>query len=115
MTIAVQQTPKGELALVSGLTRPIGRTADFLDLLASTGAPTLALRKEDLAAGFFTLRTGIAGELLQKVSNYRRRLIVIGDFDGIKKKSLRDFIRESNRTGMVVFAASLEAALDMLA
>ena len=53
---------------------------------------------------------GIAGEVVQKLVNYRRRVAVVGNFSGIDSKSLRDFIYESNRRGNMIFVASFEEA-----
>ena len=115
MNYVVLQTAKGPVALC----RPedgkrIEGASDFLDLTAKCGASTIALERSGLAEGFFELRTGIAGEILQKVSNYRLRLIVLGDFSGIGGRALRDFIRESNGTGQVVFAEDMAAGIGLL-
>jgi len=72
------------------------------------------LSKNDLAEDFFDLKTGFAGECLQKVSNYRKRLVFLGDFRDIKSKAFRDFVHESNRTGQVLFASDIESAIEML-
>jgi hypothetical protein len=87
---------------------------DFLDFMASAPSTTLVLRREELATEFFNLRSGLAGEILQKVSNYRVRLAILGDFSDIQSRALRDFIRESNATGQVVFAPDLDAAQGLL-
>ncbi|MFZ2340826.1 MAG: DUF4180 domain-containing protein [Bacteroidales bacterium] len=60
---------------------------------------------------FFDLKTKIAGDILQKFSNYRMKLAIIGDFSAIKSKSLRDFIRESNNAGTINFVGSMEEAM----
>jgi len=64
------------------------------------------------AEGFFDLRTGVAGEVLRKFSNYRFRLAVIGDFTAHSSKSLRDFLYESNRGRLIFFKPDLTAALE---
>lgn len=86
---------------------------DFLDLVANSGSRHLVLKKENLCPDFFELKTGIAGEILQKASNYGVAFGIVGDFADVKSKSLRDFIYESNRTGLHVFVPTLDAALDM--
>lgn len=89
----------------------------ILDLMANTqynNAAGIILRKEFLHPSFFDLKTGLAGEILQKFSNYRMRLAIVGDFSGFKSKSLQDFIRESNRTGRIIFVQSLEEAINRL-
>lgn len=63
-----------------------------------------------LPVDFFNLKTRIAGEVLQKFSNFRMKLAIIGDFSAVTNSSLRDFIHESNPTGMITFAGSIEEA-----
>jgi hypothetical protein len=92
----------------------IGSVGDFLDLMGSCPADTIVLDRGCFDPAFFDLKSGLAGEILQKVSNYRRRLVVLGDFSSETSRALRDFIYESNRTGQVVFAADLEAAAGLL-
>ncbi len=86
---------------------------DFLDLVANSGSRHLVLKKENLCPEFFELKSGIAGEILQKASNYGVAFGIVGDFENVKSKSLRDFIYESNRTGRHVFVPTLDAALEM--
>jgi hypothetical protein len=84
---------------------------DALDLLFVNGCSTVIIRRENLAEEFFDLTTGFAGEILQKFSNYRMRLAVIGDYSDVAGKALRDFIRESNRTGRILFVESVREAV----
>ncbi len=92
----------------------IAGTDDILDLMAESrynDSGSMIIHADDLETGFFDLKTGIAGEILQKFSNYRMRLSIVGDFSNIKSKSLNDFIRESNRTGIITFVSSVDEAL----
>lgn len=88
---------------------------DVLDLAISaryeTGADRLVLEKSAFCDDFFVLRTGIAGEALQKLINYHFKLAIIGDFSQVASKALRDFIRESNRGKNVCFVASYDDAI----
>ena len=91
---------------------------DALDLLADAcyhGAEALLLRQDQLPAAFFDLQTRLAGEILQKFSNYRMRLVILGDFAAVERESLRAFIRESNRGKLVAFLPDRDAALAWLA
>jgi hypothetical protein len=109
------ETPRGRLArCYAEAGEVIGCAGDFLELMADCGASSLALDRDALDPEFFELRSGLAGEILQKVSNYRTRLAILGDFSAVDSRALRDFIYESNRAGQVVFAPSLEAALALL-
>jgi hypothetical protein len=74
------------------------------------GADTLILFEHQLCPEFFDLRSGMAGEILQKFSNYRMKLAIIGDFKKYPSKSLRDFIFESNKGGKILFLSSVEEA-----
>ena len=108
-------TPKGAIAMYSHLKTPLESASAFLDLMVDAGADTIALQKTDFADSFYDLKTGVAGEILQKLSNYDKRLIIIGDFASPGKKSLRDFIYESNNGKHVFFLSSVEEALEKLA
>lgn len=90
---------------------------DILDILADVGynkCNRIIIHDKNLNPDFFNLKTRVAGEILQKFSNYRMRLALVGDFAGYKSKSLRDFIWESNKMGMVFFVSSIEEALSKL-
>jgi hypothetical protein len=69
------------------------------------------IKKENLNHSFYDLKTGFAGELLQKISNYSKRMAIIGDFSQMRSGSLKDFIYESNKTGQVIFVRTVEDAL----
>ena len=66
---------------------------------------------KNLTSEFFDLKIGLAGDILQKFSNYRLRLIIVGDFSTYQGKSIRDFIYESNQNQQVNFVANIEEAL----
>ena len=115
MKFQLLPSPKGPIArLVQEDEWKLGGLDDFLDLIASSPSDTIALDREALPEAFFDLRSGIAGEMLQKASNYRRRLAILGMTGDAKGRALADFIRESNRTGKVVFVPGLEEAVALL-
>jgi Domain of unknown function (DUF4180) len=90
---------------------------DILDLMAEArlnDSGRMIIHDKSLNPDFFDLKTKVAGEILQKFSNYRMRLAVVGDFSGFISKRLRDFIRESNRTGTIYFVGTIEEALSKL-
>jgi hypothetical protein len=92
----------------------INEVQDALDLMADVsynGCNRMIVYENNLNKDFFDLSTGLAGEILQKFSNYNFKLAVIGDFSLYKSKSLRDFIRESNRGNMIYFAEDLQSSL----
>lgn len=88
---------------------------DLLDIFASAqynhDCVGLIVYQESLGESFFDLKTGYAGEILQKASNYHMKIAVIGDFSQYKSKSLRDFIYECNNGNQVFFKTTLEDGL----
>ena len=73
---------------------------DALDVMADASyyeARSLILREKNLSPEFFDLRTRVAGEILQKFSNYMVKIAIIGEFEKYKSESLKAFIRESNK------------------
>lgn len=107
------------IAEVSPLDRPIDQVGTALDVLASAqhAARTnrVVLYASSLHDSFFDLSSGLAGEILQKVSNYGMRLAIVGDFAQSASGALRDFMRESNEYGQVVFVPDVETAVSRLA
>jgi hypothetical protein len=96
----------------------IQTTGDGLDLLGNMyyqDFDKIIIHQENITPAFFELKSGMAGEILQKFSNYRVRLAIVGDFSQYTSKSFQDFIFESNKTGHIIFATSIEDALKSLA
>lgn len=90
---------------------------DILDIMADiryNGSDRIIIHQKTLLPDFFNLKTGVAGEILQKFSNYRMKLAIVGNFNALKSKSLIDFIRESNRKGIISFVSSTEEAISKL-
>jgi len=96
----------------------INDAADGLDLLGNLyyqGFDKIIIYKQNITANFFDLKNGIAGEILQKFSNYRVSLAIIGDFSSFGSKSIKDFIYESNKGKHINFLVSTAEALEKLA
>lgn len=87
---------------------------DALDLMGNLyyqGFDKIILYQENLSVEFFDLKNGMAGEMLQKFSNYRMQLAIVGDFSGYTRRSVRDFIYESNQGRQVNFVSTVAEAL----
>ena len=96
----------------------ISKTQDALDLfgdLIPTNCTKIIIHERNLHPDFFILRNGIAGDILQKFSNYRIKVAFIGDFSKFTSKSLQDFIRESNKGKGIFFLENIDTALNKLA
>ena len=76
-------------------------------------ASLILVPAECLDDDFFRLSTRIAGELIQKFVQYRRRFVIVGDISRhlADSSALRAFVIESNRGKEVWFLPSL-AELD---
>jgi len=90
---------------------PIRNASDAVDLIAaasSHAAAWIAIPVARLHPDFFRLKTGMAGEILQKFVTYHLPVVVIGDISSHISESaaLRDFVYECNRGREIWFAAS---------
>ncbi len=79
-----------------------------------TGIKNIVLSKELVVDKFFILRSGLAGEILQKFINYQFRIAIYGDYSKYTSKPLKDFIYESNNGHDIFFTDSLQMAIDKL-
>ena len=88
---------------------------DLLGELSFDNCSSVILRETDIHPDFFKLQTRLAGDILQKFSNYNFRIAIIGEFSKFRSKSLHDFMLESNKGNSVFFADNLDSALNKLA
>lgn len=96
----------------------INTAEEGLNLLGTIyfeGYDRLILHVKNITPKFFDLKTGIAGEILQKFSNYRVRLALVGDVSTYGSRPMQAFIHESNRWGHINFVSNLGEALQQLA
>ena len=118
MNIETIQAPRGAIAVLSGGKVQITDAGAALDLAMSvryeTGASRLAIDKRLVCSDFFILSTGVAGDILQKLMNYRFKAAIYGDYSHYASKPLRDFIRESNHGKDFFFVSTMEEAVQRL-
>ena len=83
---------------------------DLIGQARSNGAEIVVVPVERIDPEFFQLRTGVAGEFLQKFMTYQVPIVILGDVSAFaaESKALRDFIRESNEGDAIWFLASME-------
>ena len=115
----VKHTHNGSIvAEGTDLPDPISDAGAALDVIASaqhsTGTNRVVFHREALDDSFFDLSSGLAGEILQKVSNYGLQLAIVGDFSQVTGGALLDFIRESNEYGQVMFLPDVQAAVERM-
>ena len=75
----------------------------------------LVLDEQQLAADFFDLRTGLAGEVLQKFTNYRARLAIVIADDTAYGSRFSELIYEHRTHRSVRFFATEQLARQWLA
>ncbi|PUB27430.1 uncharacterized protein DUF4180 [Elizabethkingia sp. YR214] len=91
----------------------IQQMQDGLDLLADLyyqGFDKIIIREQNITSDFFDLKNKMAGDILQKFSNYKMKLAIVGNFS-YESKSLKDFIYECNKGKLVNFVNTLSDAL----
>ena len=91
----------------------IRNTQDVLDIIGEIQygdvvSEHIILHDYNFEKDFFDLSTRKLGDILQKFTNYRVKLAVIGNFDTYPSKTLKDFIYESNRHGDYLFVSSMD-------
>lgn len=117
MNIQSHKINDTEIAEIISDNITIHTTEDALDLMGNIyyqGFDKIIIHQKNLTIAFFDLKNKMAGEILQKFSNYRIRLVIVGDFSCFTSKSLNDFIYESNKGKQVNFLTSVNDALDAL-
>ncbi|KGO79874.1 alpha/beta hydrolase [Flavobacterium beibuense F44-8] len=85
---------------------------DLVGNLYYQGFDKVILHEKNITPSFFDLKTRMAGEILQKFSNYKIRLAIVGNFSKYESKSLNDFVFESNKGRVINFVTSIEEVLN---
>jgi hypothetical protein len=117
MNIILHETSAGKIAEIISDEITIKDVDDALDLMAESrylDAGMMIIHENQITPSFFDLKTGLAGDILQKFSNYRMQLALIGSFSKYKSRSLQDFIRECNKGNRIFFSDNLNDAIDKL-
>jgi hypothetical protein len=118
MTTKTVNTSKGSIVVVDADAPIISDGQSALDFIVNIvyehNCHNIAVHKSAIAENFFKLSTGIAGEVAQKIVNYRFRLAIIGDFSGYTSKPLLDYIYECNKGGHLYFVSDENEAVKKL-
>lgn len=114
MTIIPHLLNQQKIAEIQSSEIIINTADDALNLLGDLyyqGYDKIVMYEHQITPDFFELKNGMAGEILQKFSNYRMQLAIIGEFDKYKSKSLNDFIFESNKSKLIKFVKELKEVI----
>lgn len=118
MNIRTETHNGAELALIDSDEVLIVDLQSALDLMATvwyqSGSNRMILHKSAIHEDFFELRSGLAGEVIQKFINYRMKVAIVGDFTVYSSKSLKDFIYECNKGNDLFFLPTEQQAMEKL-
>jgi hypothetical protein len=117
MKIEITQVNEIRIAEIISDDILISKVQDALELMAESahlGSGKIILHEKNILPAFFDLKTGIAGEILQKFSTYSFHLAIVGDYSKYPGRSLNDFMLESNRHGCINFVKSIGEARERL-
>jgi hypothetical protein len=117
MEIRIHQIMELSIAEIRAEGIIISDTQDALDLMADCnykGSWKMIIYEKNIIPNFFNLKSGLAGEILQKFSTYGVQLAIIGDFSKYPGRSLNDFIFESNKYGRINFVTDFDEAVARL-
>ncbi|MBK9935180.1 MAG: DUF4180 domain-containing protein [Cytophagaceae bacterium] len=90
---------KSEAILINNLDDATQLLGDFY----YQGFDKIILEEQNICHDFFDLKTKLAGEILQKFSNFKMKLVIVGDWQKYESKSLQDFTFESNKGTLINF------------
>lgn len=114
ITHVIANTKIAEISSEKILIKSAEDGLEILSIVYYEDFDNVIIHERNIIPDFFDLQNGIAGEILQKFSNYRVRLAIVGDFGKYTRKSIRGFIYESNRNGQIHFVDSIPEALQKL-
>jgi hypothetical protein len=92
----------------------INDTQDVVDLMGELwehDCRLIIIGKDHFNKDFFDLRSGLAGDILQKFSNYKLKLVITGDLSEYKSINFQKFVRECNQGNLIHFLPDIETAL----
>jgi hypothetical protein len=95
----------------------INNVQDALNILADANyndVHRIILHENNISPDFFDLKTGLAGEILQKFVNYKKKVAVVGEFKKYNSRSLTSFINECNRGNQFFFVVEIKTAITKL-
>lgn len=107
-----------DIAVISSDEKLIVDVQSALDLAMTvkyeTDTTKIVINKSAVCEDFFILSSGMAGEILQKFTNYHVRMAIYGDYSQYTSKPLKDFIYESNHGNDFFFVLTKEEAIQKL-
>jgi hypothetical protein len=90
--------------------------ADLIGAARSQQATLVVIPADRLGDDFFHLKTGVAGEIIQRFVTYQLRLPITGDISRYvdESRTLGDFVYECNKGALIWFLPDLESVTKRL-
>jgi DNA-binding PadR family transcriptional regulator len=112
MKYSIQDKNGQKYVLIGGSGNPVASQLDGVSMiiaLAENGTNLLLIENERLSDDFLQLRTGIAGDILQKFATYNIKAAIVIDSERVTGK-FKDFLAESRQSKLFrAFATATEA------
>lgn len=105
------------ISVLESIRTPISTVQDALDLITDAnyqGTQNIIIKREHLHKDFFDIQTNLANDIMKKIVNNYKYLVVVGDYSDLKKRSWLDFMTESNRVGRIMFVEDTQTAVKRL-
>ena len=99
--------------VITGKGDMISRVEDVVDLIGLCGSHRtrkLIIHSDHITGDFFDLKSGLAGEIMQKFSNYSMKVAVVLDLQGSFHPRFSEMVSESNRSDFISFFENPETA-----
>jgi Domain of unknown function (DUF4180) len=107
--------PEARVVIASEINLSIRSIRDVSDAVSAVyGADGLLLTESDLAPEFFDLRSGIAGELFQKFTNYQIHLAIVVNNLEVYGERFGELAFEHRNHKLIRFFNSMETAKSWL-
>jgi hypothetical protein len=107
--------PEARVVIASEINLHVRSIRDVSDALGAVfGADGLLLTEADLLPEFFDLRSGIAGELFQKFTNYQIHLAVVVQNLEVYGERFGELVFEHRNHKLIRFFDSVETAKSWL-
>ncbi len=117
MDVVIHNLNENKIAEIVTEKKIIDNLQDALDLIADISYQEInkiILKEHNFTPDFFNLKTGLAGEILQKCVNYNIKIAIVGNFEKYESKSLKAFITESNKGNQFFFVSDVSIAKERL-
>ncbi|MGG6313672.1 DUF4180 domain-containing protein [Paenibacillus macerans] len=118
MNIQIVEKNDHKIIVVASAEPPIGGGQDAIQLVEASiehGTGLLVLHAEALSEDFFKLRTGVAGDILQKFVNFSLQAAVVVSSQSLIKGKMKELLAESKQGKVFRVFDSQDEAVEWLA